>query len=183
MTVLTGYVAFTEAGGRAAEQRGRLLPKNFGKPFEYVPFDSTAPAAVDRALKQIVPQAAIAPTSWFILKVELTAEQTCEAFKSGLIVALGSNGWRYYGNVDLKGSIAIDWFMLVQAPLGVMKWAEKALSCKCRMLAEGTCKECGATSVTWAGWCASCWNRFRIEHDDDADEPTVSEPMVPKQID
>ena len=179
MATLEGFIAFREKFAQEVEAKGRLVPQTFGMPFKWVPFADTSDGAIEKAFRSTKgtnPEVATQPTSWCVLHVVLSAEQCVEAFKSGRLMrpTLEPPGWRFYGDIELGEGNAFEWAQCTIAPIGLMPWAEKALSTWYEIRAAGDCMGCGAcNTVTWTAmkkqqklyYCAACWNSFFLREE------------------
>ena len=190
MATLEGFVAFTEARAQDVESQGRLMPTVFGPPKKWIPFADTLDCAVDKAMTSSTgnPHIALSPTKWCVLHVALTAEECVHAFKDGRIqkstygpAGVVQPGWRHYGELQLGLGHAFEWITITVAPIGVLLWADKALTTHYKRHADSCCCGCSAAHViTWTAskehrhekLCADCCLRYFQERasQDDADE-------------
>ena len=168
---LDGYVAFSETEAQKVECQKRLVPQAFGAPFKWVPFADSKEVAMENIMKSShgQPEAALKPTRWIILHIWLDPEQFLEAFKASRVLRnpnLKQPGWRFYGEMELGNGNSYEWWQKDIPPIGILAWAEKALTMRYKLRADGHCCGCGAVPVpTWATWavhqkdfCAGCWN-------------------------
>ena len=193
--VRVGYVAFSE--DKATEiseiaKVGKITPDTFGPPHQYVPLTDEPGTAVEKAIFSLaLPQVAVKPTEWFILKIIMSEDHVIEAIKKNQLVRCPEgthnkkalSGWRFYGEIALGGEdgVAYKWLRLTLPAMGIPIWADKVLSGTYYKNAFGTCAGCGSSSTpVWAGakakrqgngkdvmYCCNCWHSSISEEADD----------------
>lgn len=200
---LEGYLAFTPTRAWKVEASRRLAPAAFGPPFLWIPFADTMDGAIEKAMMSSVygmPEAAMSRTHWRVLHIWLSAEQFLEAFKANRLLRTTSTrglaeplpGWGIYGEVELGNGNAFEWMQFTVAPIGIMRWAEKLLSKRYNLRADGRCCSCGAVAgPTWTArkhalpspedFCTDCWYAYCMERvsevdmDKEVEEATVGD--------
>ena len=175
------YLVLTEQQKFESERAGMVDCAIFAPPGRYVPLKDSVKLALEAALKAWTmrhAEAALAPSTWSVLKVTTTAQQLQQSVENKEISRDAKHGgWQWYGNLPLK-TFSVDWSPGKLPPLGVDGWAELTpwLQAQPRRQDPTTrCAECGAQGVmVWSAWwkqsdwckedyCASCWHKFKLE--------------------
>ena len=168
---LEAFTVFDEHGARKAQTAGKLEPKMFGRPFQYVPLKDSPASAFEAMMNSTwcSPRFATEECQWYLLKTTLSAEQVLEAIKVGRITYVQPHHtWRWYGELQL-GEVSFEWWQFGTAPVGLPTWAEKALTGTYQRGASGACTGCSSSGPTWVSrrtngsfddYCASCWHGY-----------------------
>ena len=82
---LEAFTVFDEQGARKVQTAGKLEPKMFGRPFQYVPLKDSPESACEAMMRstRCSPLFATEECQWYLLRITLSTGQVLEAFKVG----------------------------------------------------------------------------------------------------